>query len=74
MLRRMQMIQGNELVSATFEACAAFGPTGDGSPVCAGCGWLETEHDTVVVHVPSAEIHTLTPRRPSRRAEKRLAS
>jgi len=68
MLRDMQMIQGNELVSTTFEACAEFGPTGDGSPVCAGCGWLETEHET------KAEVHTLTPRRPARATAKRLAS
>ncbi len=57
------------LVSTTFEACAEFGAGTDGSPVCAGCGWLEAEHEA-----PDADVHTLPARRPAVRTPKRLAS
>ncbi len=66
---RMQTIDTFHLVSTTFEACADFGATADGSPVCAECGWLEGEHQT-----PDAEVHTLPARRKAVRAPKRLAS
>jgi hypothetical protein len=69
MLRDMQTITVNELVSATFEACVEFETVGDGSPVCAGCGWLEAEHEPGV-----AEVHTLPTRPASRPGQKRLAS
>lgn len=59
----------NELVSTSFEACAEFGAPADGSPVCAACGWLETEHE-----VPGADVHALAARRPAVRAPQRLAS
>jgi hypothetical protein len=64
----MQTIEENDLVSAAFEACSGFSMTGDGSPVCTGCGWLEAEHET------EAEVHALKPRRPARATQKRLAS
>ncbi|HEV7524517.1 MAG TPA: hypothetical protein VGP92_06100 [Acidimicrobiia bacterium] len=58
-------------MSGTFEACAEFGGPGDGSPVCAGCGWLETEHDH-----GGAEVRALPVRRAkhSGAAPRRLAS
>ena len=69
MLARMETIEMNQLVSATFEACAAFGNAGDGSPVCAACGWLEAEHEP-----ETAEVRTLPTRRVTRPTPKRLAS
>ena len=69
MLSRMQTIEVNDLVSVGFEACAAFGAGGDGSPVCGVCGWLESEHEPEV-----AEVHTLPRRTLSRPTPKRLAS
>lgn len=69
MLSRMQTIEMNDLVSATFEPCAAFGPSAGGSPVCEACGWLEGEHDQ-----PVAEVHALPTRAVSRTAPHRLAS
>jgi predicted Fe-S protein YdhL (DUF1289 family) len=71
----MQMIDVNDLVSATYEPCTSFG-SGDGSPICAGCGWLETEHaDTHAGSEPElAEVFALpAPARAQKRA-KRLAS
>jgi hypothetical protein len=56
MLSSMQMIDTNDLVSASFEACAEFG-AGDGSPVCEACGWLEAEHDQ-----PAASVRVLAAR------------
>ena len=58
----------NDLVSASFEACAAFAAGADASPVCAACGWLETEHGREV-----AEVRAL-PARAGASAPKRLAS
>jgi hypothetical protein len=58
-------------VSAAFEACAAFSAPGDGSPVCASCGWLDAEH------APAVAVVRSLPRRPENRAirtPKRLAS
>ena len=69
MLSRMQTIEMNDLVSATLEACTAFGAPGDGSPVCEACGWLEGEHDQ-----PVAEVHQLPTRVSRRTAPRRLAS
>ncbi len=68
MVWAMQTIDANELVSGAYEACAEFSVPADGSPVCAGCGWLETEHDHGI-----AEVTTL-PTRHAARAPKRLAS
>ncbi len=68
MLTSMQTIDVYELVSASFEACGAFVTPGDGSPVCAGCGWLEPEH-----RAEPTEVHTLQPRRRTHQPE-RLAS
>ena len=61
MLRSMQTIprndlideQEDELVRTAFEACVAFFAAGAGSPVCASCGWLDTEHAPVVAVVRS---------------------
>ncbi len=64
----MQTIDVYELVSASFEACGTFVAPGDGSPVCGGCGWLDTEH-----RAESAEVHTLRTR-PRTRQPRRLAS
>ena len=64
----MQTIEVNELVSGSFQACVEFSGSGDGSPVCAGCGWLEAEHDHGV-----AEVRTLPAPRVAR-PPKRLAS
>ena len=69
MLSRMQTIEMNDLVSATLEACTAFGATADGSPVCEACGWLEGEHEQ-----PVAEVRALPARRVGRAAPRRLAS
>ena len=68
MVGGMQTIDANDLVSGTFEACAEFSDPGDGSPVCAGCGWLEAEHDHGI-----AEVRSLPTRRTTR-TPKRLAS
>jgi hypothetical protein len=68
MLARMQTIEVHELVGTAFEACAAFGAAGDGSPVCVACGWLDAEHEPEL-----AEVRAL-PIRKSRRAPKRIAS
>ena len=64
----MQTIDANELVSGAFQACAEFSAPADGAPVCAGCGWLEAEHDHVI-----AEVRSL-PTRKAARVPKRLAS
>ena len=69
MLSRMETIEMNQLVSAAFEACAAFGSAGDGSPVCAACGWLEAEHEP-----EAAEVRTLPTRTRPRPTPTRLAS
>jgi len=69
MLSRMETIEMNQLVSAAFEACAAFGSAGDGSPVCAACGWLEAEHEP-----EAAEVRTLPTRTLPRPTPTRLAS
>ena len=71
MLAAMQTIETYDLVSASFEACAAFAAMGDGSPVCAGCGWLEAEHDHDLAEVRSLPTRE---RRRQPRAPKRLAS
>jgi hypothetical protein len=79
MLRSMQTILRNErideteddLVSATFEACVAFSGDDAGVPVCASCGWLNTEH------APSVAVVRSLPRRVGNRVlrtPKRLAS
>jgi hypothetical protein len=70
MLRAMETMEVNDLVSTMFEACEAFGPAGDGSPVCSGCGWLEAEHNPEPV---AASVHRL-PRRTSAKQPRRLAS
>jgi hypothetical protein len=62
-------IRANELVSALFEACDAFAPGDDHTPVCRACGWLEAEHEREI-----AEVHPLPTRKPARLAPKRLAS
>jgi hypothetical protein len=64
----MQTIETNNLVSASFEACAEF-RAGDGSPVCEACGWLEAEHDQ-----PEASVHVLPRRRRAAGTPRRLAS
>ena len=69
MLSRMDTIEMNELVSAAFEPCAAFGNAGDGSPVCAACGWLEVEHEP-----EAAGVRTLPTRTVPRPTPTRLAS
>ena len=73
MLRRMNMIDENDLVSARFEACSEFGAL-DGSPVCAECGWLEIEHDHNAPdhNAPdhNADVYAL----PAPQVPKRLAS
>jgi hypothetical protein len=74
MLSRMQTIEVNDLVSASFEACTTFGAGGDGSPVCVACGWLEAEHAPVVAEADVAEVHALPRRKVARPAPKRLAS
>jgi hypothetical protein len=68
MVSPMETMHEDALVSSQFEACAEFGPTSVGEPVCA-CGWLETEHEQ-----PSAEVHALPVRRARRVTPKRLAS
>jgi len=68
MLSRMDTIEMNQLVSATFEACAAFGNAGDGSPVCAACGWLEAEHEPEAAEVRALPTRTLPRRTPTRLA------
>ena len=74
MLSRMQTIEVNDLVSASFEACTTFGAAGDGSPVCAACGWLDTEHEPVVAEPDVAEVHALPRRKVARPVPRRLAS
>lgn len=79
MLSRMQTIEVNDLVSASFEACATFGAGGDGSPVCIACGWLEAEHEPDLAKPDLAkpdvaEVHALPRRKVPRPAPKRLAS
>ena len=74
MISRMETIEMNQLVSATFvsttfEACAAFDDAGDGSPVCAACGWLEGEHEP-----EAAEVRALPTRMLPRPTSTRLAS
>ncbi len=64
----METTYSDSVISSQFEACAEFGPTSAGAPVCA-CGWLDTEHDQ-----PVAEVRTLRRARPTRPAPKRLAS
>jgi hypothetical protein len=79
MLRSMQTMTRNELIAeqddepgtVAFEACVAFSGDGAGSPVCASCGWLDTEH------APTVAVVRSLPRRvgsPAVRAPKRLAS
>jgi hypothetical protein len=65
----MQTTDTYDLVSTSFEACAAFGAGTGGSPVCAECGWLDVEHVSAV-----AEVHELAARRQIRVTPKRLAS
>jgi hypothetical protein len=48
MLSRMQTNDVNDQVRAAFEACPTFAAEGDGSPVCAACGWLGAEHEPEV--------------------------
>ena len=31
-------------ITTEYEPCTAFEPEGE-SPVCAGCGWLDVDHD-----------------------------
>ncbi|MDQ1447722.1 MAG: hypothetical protein QOC79_693 [Actinomycetota bacterium] len=74
MLSRMETIEMNQLVSAwvsgwvsaAFEACAAFGNAGDGSPVCAACGWLEAEHEPETAEVRALPTRTLSGPTPTR--------
>jgi hypothetical protein len=70
----MQMIDVNDLVTASYEACASFAPA-DGSPICAGCGWLEHEH-TIAVSIPGelAEVFSLPAPGGAQKRTKRLAS
>jgi hypothetical protein len=68
MVSAMQTMTTNHLVSGAFEACVEFSALDHGSPVCAGCGWLEAEHDHGI-----AEVRALPARRAAR-APKRLAS
>jgi hypothetical protein len=73
MLLRMQTTNTSDLVSATFEACANYSADANGSPVCAGCGWLEPDHGDAL-----GELRALPVRRPAgrvtRTTPKRLAS
>jgi hypothetical protein len=69
MLLSMQTIDANDLVSAMFEACTAYAAGPDASPVCAGCGWLDAEHEPAV-----AEVRALPARRRAGATPKRLAS
>jgi hypothetical protein len=65
----METLNEDTPVSSSFLPCTDFGPTSVGEPVCAHCGWLDTEHESA-----GAEVHAL-PVRPTRRpAPKRLAS
>ena len=60
----------DDVVSASFEACVEFAAAGDGSPVCASCGWLAAEHAS-----GDAEVHALPQRGRARvSTPKRLAS
>jgi len=63
MLSRMQTNDENDQVRSAFEACATFAAEGDGSPVCAACGWLGAEHEP---EVASRHARSM-PRRPMRR-------
>ena len=78
MLSGMETIEVNEWVSewvsAAFEACAAFGAAGDGSPVCAACGWLEAEHEPEAAEVRTLPGRTLPGRTVPWSTPKRLAS
>lgn len=65
----METIDANDLVNATFEACAEFATAPDGSPVCRGCGWLDSEHTPEV-----APVHALPNRTHRVAVPKRLAS
>jgi hypothetical protein len=56
-------------VSTSFEACAGFAVPGDGSPVCAACGWLADEHEPGI-----AEVRALPTRRREVSRSRRLAS
>ena len=69
MVSLMETMNEDALVSSQFEPCAEFGPTRVGEPVCAHCGWLDTEHEH-----PDAEVHALPVRSALRSAPKRLAS
>jgi len=65
----MQTIDTNDLVSGSFEACGAYATAPDASPVCAACGWLESEHASEI-----AEVHALPARTRAPAVPKRLAS
>ena len=69
----MQTIDMNDLVSASFEACATFAGPADGGPVCAGCGWLDDEHGSQGAAAIATVIALPAPLRGQKRA-KRLAS
>jgi len=60
---------GNDLVSSLFEACGAFATSPEGTPVCAGCGWLEAEHAPEI-----AEVRSLPARQRAPASPRRLAS
>ena len=72
MLRLMQTIDVNDLVSASFEPCASFA-SADIMPVCAACGWLDSEHDPVDQPEIAEVLSLPIPARVQRRS-RRLAS
>jgi hypothetical protein len=58
-------LPGDPMLTSRFEPCHAFLADLPGSPVCAGCGWLDGEHTA------RANVHRL-PRRAA--PPRRLAS
>jgi hypothetical protein len=62
MLARMQTNDENDpnehdQVRSAFEACATFAAEGDGSPVCAACGWLGADHEPEVAPRRARSMH-----------------
>ncbi len=58
-----------------YEPCPAFSASAPDDPVCAGCGWLDHEHECTGEDdaAPVAQLHTLKTH-PRTRRSGRLAS
>jgi len=67
MLNQLTDLPGEIELTGRFEPCHAFLRDIPGSPVCAGCGWLDTEHTS------GANVRRL-PRRGRTTPRRRLAS